>query len=172
MCIDPTKTVSTDGTNFTEDTTNFVSDVQTRDGWVTTLLTGERSLSTAALLGGTLFFSTFSPDDSLCDFSGEGRLYGLYYLTGTGYKASTLGATADGKGQLIANAYVELGSGLPSQVALQIGAVGEGLSGVTTAGRGCVGGITTNMQMSNATIAQVCTGTGVFYSRILSWRDL
>jgi hypothetical protein len=138
---------------------------------VTTLLDGERSLSKAALLGGMLFFSTFSPDDSLCDFSGEGRLYGLYYLTGTGYNASTLGATTD-KGQLIANTYVDLGSGLPSQVALQIGQLGEGLSGVATAGRGCVGGITTNMQMSNATIAQVCTGTGPAYSRVIAWRDL
>jgi type IV pilus assembly protein PilY1 len=177
QCVDPEKTVSRDGTNFTEDTDAFISDIQARDGWVTTLLAGERSLSKAALLGGTLFFSTFSPDDSLCDFSGEGRLYGLYYLTGTGYNASTLGATTNGKGgatggQQIANAYVELGSGLPSQVALQIGGLGEGLSGVATAGRGCVGGITTNMQMSNATIAQVCTGTGPAYSRVIAWRDL
>ena len=34
------------------------------------------------------------------------------------------------------------------------------------------GGKTANMMMSNEAIPQVCVGTGVSYSRIISWRDL
>src|SRR5206468_2702819 len=96
MCTNPAKTVSLNGTSFTEDTTTFLSDVQAKDGWFTKLVDGERSVTKAALLGGTLFFTTFTPDESLCAFSGEGRLYGLDFLTGTGFNASTLGTTDKG----------------------------------------------------------------------------
>jgi type IV pilus assembly protein PilY1 len=164
--------VSTDGgATFTQGfTTNLVSDVQTKDGWFTTLAVGERSLSRAALLGGTLFFSTFTPDASICEFSGNGRLYGLYYLTGTGYTASALGSTTVGS-NMIANSFIQVDPGMPSEVALHIGAKGTGVEG-TSSTVGCASGVTATIGTSTAAIAQPCVRPGVSWSRILAWRDL
>jgi type IV pilus assembly protein PilY1 len=170
---DSTKNVSTDGgATVTQGfTTNLVPDVQTKDGWVTTLTVKERSLSTATLLGGTLFFSTFIPDASICEFSGKGRLYGLYYLTGTGFTVAALGTTTVGGNQM-AKPFIEIDPGMPSQVALHVGAKGAGAVG-TTGTLGCGSGVTVSVGTSTASIAQTCGRTGhSFASRLISWRDM
>src|SRR5207237_7471695 len=113
------QTVSTDGGGtFTQGFDSLVQDVQGRDGWFTTLpAIRERSLTKATILGGTIVFATFSPSDSTCDFSGDARLYALFYLTGTGYTASALGDSLVG-GTLVANSSVLIGRGMSSDVAL------------------------------------------------------
>ncbi len=55
---------------------------------------------------------------------------------------------------------ISLGSGMPSQVAIQIGAQGTGASG-TTSGSGCVGGVTGFAQTSWGALSQVCGKTAL-----------
>jgi type IV pilus assembly protein PilY1 len=168
-----TMNVSTDGgATFTQGfATDIVSGLQSRDGWVTTLTVGERSLSSAALLGGTLFFTTFIPDASICEFSGNGRLYGLYYLTGTGYTGSSVG-TSTVAGNKMVNTFIAVDPGMPSQVALHIGTQGAGAPGesVTT---GCTSRVTANIGTSTAAISQPCVQPALIpWSHFISWRDL
>jgi type IV pilus assembly protein PilY1 len=175
---DPAMNVSTDGgatfsSGFAGGPTSLVGSVVAKDGWVTTLTGGERSLSTAGLLGGTLFFSTFTPDASICEFSGAGRLYGLYYLTGTGYTTSALG-TSTVAGHEMARQFIQLDSGMPSQVALHIGSQATGPDNTGTSGPiGCTSRVTASIGTSTAAVSQPCVKPALNpWSRLISWRDL
>jgi type IV pilus assembly protein PilY1 len=170
-------TVSTDqGNSFTKGFDQFVSSIQddqSKDGWFTTLpALRERSLSMPTLLGGTLFFTTFSPDDSVCEFNGGSRLYGLFFVSGTAFKTSMLGDRSILGGTLVSNRSVSIEPGMPSQVALHLGAQGTGASG-TTSSTGCSGRVTASVLTSNNAIGQTCGRPALRpWSAIIAWRDM
>ena len=151
------------------------------DGWFTSLLTspptpataqGERVLSTPTVLGGTIFFSTFIPSTDICVAAGSGYLYALYYLTGTAYSQSAIGTTTVG-GNTNVNRSISLGTGLPSQMAVQMGSKGSGTEGSAGGGAGCKSGTTLIYQTSTGALGQNCGKTALTsYSRMISWRDL
>jgi type IV pilus assembly protein PilY1 len=65
---------------------DLLAEVDARDGWYLNFSeTGERNLGQAAILGDIVTFSTFVPNNDLCQYEGESYLYGLYYKTGTAY---------------------------------------------------------------------------------------
>ncbi|MEO0263370.1 MAG: PilC/PilY family type IV pilus protein [candidate division WOR-3 bacterium] len=101
----------------------FVDMVKAKKGWYRELLnTGERCLYRPLIIGGAVIFTTFSPETGdICGFGGGGKLYALYYLTGTAYKRPILGLTPSGE---IAP-FVEVGGGMPSEPAMWIGASEE-----------------------------------------------
>jgi type IV pilus assembly protein PilY1 len=54
-------------------------------------LAGERNLGQAALLGGLVSFTTFTPDADTCAAGGSSDFWALYYKTGTAYYKDILG---------------------------------------------------------------------------------
>ena len=107
--------------------------VTAKDGWViqlnphtgSTLLGAERSLVNPTLIGGAVFFPTFTPNRDICVATGNSTLYAMYYLTGTGYTDPILGVDANG----VSQRSTSIGEGLASSVAIQIGAQPTGMSG-------------------------------------------
>lgn len=165
-------------TSFGQGSSSLLAQVLNTDGWFTTfsnppnpLTPGERNLNTGTLVGGTLFFTTFTPVSAICTASGTGLLYAVFYQTGGPYTDSALGTTASGS-NLLVNKSVSLGQGLPSQAAIQIGAQGAGTSG-TSSSSGCAGRTTVYIQSSTGVLGQQCGKTALqSWSRMVSWRDL
>jgi type IV pilus assembly protein PilY1 len=155
-------------TNFDGASSSLLGAINGKDGWFTTLpVNGERSLSGGKLLGGSVFFTTFAPTDDICAATGQGYLYALYYLTGTAYTAAVIGTTPAGSDLLI-NRSVTLDAGLPSELAIQIGAPGTG-----AAGAGSIAGVTGFVQSSSGVLSQISVSPAlVHWSRIILWRDL
>jgi len=144
--------------------------VANKQGWFVTFpVAGERDLSSPTILGGTVFFTTFVPINDICTASGDGNLYALFYLTGSAYKQSTIGTTSGGAN--VAKS-ISLGTGLPSQMAVQIGAQGSGGSGASSSA-GCAGRVTGYIQASTGVLGSLC-GTPALsvWSRMVSWRDM
>ena len=172
--------VSTTGSTTSFDTgpSSLLAQVLNVDGWFTTfsnppaaLTPGERNLNPGTLVGGTLFFTTFTPVADICTASGTGLLYAVFYQTGGPQKDSALGTTASGS-NLLVNKSVSLGQGLPSQAAIQIGAQGSGTSGASSSA-GCAGRTTIYIQSSTGVLGQNCGKPALsVWSRIVSWRDL
>jgi len=151
-------------------TTSLAGVVANKQGWFVTYPTaGERALSNPTLLGGTVFFTTFIPVNDICIASGNGNLYALFYLTGSAYSQPTIGTT--GEGATVAKT-ISLGTGLPSQMAVQIGAQGGGTSGLSSSS-GCADRVTGYIQASTGVLGQLC-GQPAFsvWSRMIAWRDL
>ncbi len=163
-------TIDTLGNTIATQNTTSTSNV---DGWFTTLPTsGERNLSSATILGGTVFFTSFVPTTDICVAAGSGSLYALYYLTGTPYNQSIIGSTTSG-GTTTMKRSISLGTGLPSQMAVQIGSEGSGTSGSSGSGSGCAGRVTGYIQASTGVLGSVCGKSELSaWSRMLSWRDL
>ncbi len=103
------------------------------DGWLiqlttnagSTTLGAERSMVNPTLIGGAVFFPTFTRTTTSVSSTGKSNLYTLYYLTGTGYTDPIIGVDASGYSRRSAS----LGEGLASSVAIQIGAQPTGMSG-------------------------------------------
>jgi type IV pilus assembly protein PilY1 len=152
--------------------TSLVGSITTRDGWFTTLPTsGERNFSGPQLLAGNVFSTTFVPTQDICASTGEGNLYALYYKTGTAYKDSVIGTTPSGSETLV-NRSIDLGAGVPSQMAMQIGAQGSGAAG-TSSGSGSIGRVTGFIQSSSGVLGQLAIKPSLSpWSRILAWRDM
>jgi type IV pilus assembly protein PilY1 len=157
---------------FSTGVSTLLNNVQNADGWFTTLpLTRERNLSTGTVVGGTVFFTTFVPTSDICKASGDGYLYALYYQTGTAYTQSAIGESAVGT-NTVANRSISLGAGLPSQMAIQLGAQGAGADG-TVSSSGCTSGMTGFIQASTGALGQLCGSTaGPAWSRMVAWRDI
>ena len=165
---------------------SLVDNIQNMDGWFTTfndptaplqtpprpaMTLGERNLASSTLIGGTVFFTTFIPSTDICSGSGTGLLYAVYYLTGGPYTASAIGNVKTGPNTLTSKSLL-LGQGLPSQMAIQIGAQGSGTSG-SASSSGCAGRITGFIQSSTGVLGQTCgSSAGSVWSRLISWRDL
>ncbi len=174
-CATGTNEVSnvTGATTLSELEGDIQDPTQNIDGWFTTLPTaGERSLSAPTILGGTVFFTTFIPTTDICVAAGTGNLYALYYLTGSAYKESVIGTTT-AVGTTTIKRSTSLGTGLPSQMAVQIGSEGSGASGASGSGSGCAGRVTGFIQASTGVLGSVCGKPALsVWSRMLSWRDL
>ncbi len=150
------------------------------DGWYTTLpSSGERLLSTPTVIGGAVFFTTFIPTNDICQAGGTGWVYGLFYQTGTANKEPIMGTytgtgggaanTACSGSSTCASRAMLLGTGLPSQVAVQVGGQGSGTSG-SSSGTGCSGRITGIVQGSSGAVNQFCGKPPIAsWSRYLSW---
>ncbi len=112
---------------------NAAAGIPAMDGWFiqlarnagSTTLGAERSIVNPTLISGAAFFPTFTPSYDICVSTGTSNLYGLYYLTGTGYTDPIMGVDTAGK----AVTQVGLGQGLASSVAIQIGSEPTGMSG-------------------------------------------
>jgi len=105
------------------------------DGWVRSLCPGsitdddsfagncsgsgpsERLINKQAILGGILLSPTFSPNADICGYGGMGRLWALYYETGTAWKYQVYG-NQDG---YEVEDTMFLGSGLTSSFGIHIG---------------------------------------------------
>ncbi|MCF6265370.1 MAG: hypothetical protein L3J57_02350 [Desulfuromusa sp.] len=61
------------------------------DGWYLDFSLGERNLGQAALIGGLLSFTTFTPTADICSAGGTSDLWGLYYKSGTAYYRAVFG---------------------------------------------------------------------------------
>jgi type IV pilus assembly protein PilY1 len=173
-CTSSTNVSYNGGTSYTGGFETLVGNIQNVDGWFVALpTTSERNLSSSTLLGGSVYFTTFVPSLDICSGSGTGSLYGLYYLTGTPYTTSALGVTTGADSNTVANRSISTGSGLPSNMAVQVGGQGTGGGGATS-NAGCSGRATGFIQTSGGVLQQVCmsASSGQIWSRFLSWRDL
>lgn len=146
--------------------------VSAKKGWYTTLPTsGERSLSTPTLLGGTLLFTTFVPATDICVVTGSGNVYALFYLSGTAYTDPVIGTYTSG-GNTNSSRSLNLGTGLPSSVAVQLVRQGTGVVGSTGGPSPCSGGLNAVVQSSTAALSQVCGKPALSsWSRYVSWMN-
>jgi type IV pilus assembly protein PilY1 len=146
--------------------------VQSKDGWYTTLPnTRERVLASPTVLGGIVFFPSFIPVNDICDPNGDGRLYALFYLTGSAYSSPVIGTAPPSGGTTNNLRSISLGSGtgMASGLAVHIGGQGSG-GGGSSSGSGCQGGVTGFLQSSTGTLSQYCTKTaGSVTSRYITW---
>jgi type IV pilus assembly protein PilY1 len=151
---------------------NLVGTIQGMDGWFTTLPNaGERALTIPTVIGGTVFVTSLVPDSDICNAAGNGNLYALYNLTGTAYKDSTIGTTLVGS-DVVVNRSISLGIGVPSQIAIQIGAQGSGTAG-SSSNSGSAGRLTAFVQSSSGVLVQVSLHSALpAWSRMVAWRDL
>jgi len=95
--------------------------VRNRKGWFRLLPhTAEKSTTRPYIIGGTLLFTTFQPTGDICQSGGLGRLYAVYYITGTAYKIPILPPVT---GEYPISQ--ELGPGLPSEPSLYVGPTDE-----------------------------------------------
>ena len=144
---------------------SLMSLVQSKRGWFTKLTVpasgpSERSVANPVVLGGIVFFPTFSPSGDVCVASGASNLYALYYVTGGAYSSPIVGMT----GQNI-NSKASLGEGLATTVAIHLGAQGSG-----STGGGSTTGVKACSQSSTGAINCVNTGTAsAVASHFLSW---
>jgi type IV pilus assembly protein PilY1 len=101
-------------------------EVTTTYGWVLDLVdiagagSGERVLEKPSVLGGLVMFSTFKPNVDICEYGGDGRLYGLYYETGTAYKRDVFSLADPAIGTELIRS-LDLGQGRPSGLAIHLG---------------------------------------------------
>ncbi len=97
--------------------------VKAKDGWYRTLaatMPAERVLQKPALVGGMVFFPTFTPDTDACIADGISSLYALYYVTGTAFSRQILGNKTPNTGSDVTEKS-ELGSGLTGGISIQAG---------------------------------------------------
>jgi|CXWL01.1.fsa_nt_gi type IV pilus assembly protein PilY1 len=112
----------TGATNFT----SLIGLVAGKHGWYTTLLpvlgpgVGERVINSPLLLGGIVFFPSFTPTADICSASGTSNLYALFYKTGSAYSEPIIGTTGQNVNRSVSN-----GQGISSSMAVHIGASGS-----------------------------------------------
>ncbi|KPK72668.1 hypothetical protein AMJ87_03955, partial [candidate division WOR_3 bacterium SM23_60] len=77
----------------------------------------ERNLTTSLVFGGAVLYTTYLPSHDICSYGGTGRLYALYYRTGTAHiNPSFLRA----QGNLHYPYCVDVGQGMPSEPSLYV----------------------------------------------------
>jgi type IV pilus assembly protein PilY1 len=77
----------------------------------------ERALNKPAILGGILLVPTFSPNTDICGYGGTGRLFAVFYETGTAYKNRVVGEQS----QDTILDVISLGEGLSSSFGVHVG---------------------------------------------------
>ncbi len=91
--------------------------INQEQGWYIEFTDGERILDAPLVIGETVFFTTFEPNEDVCSFGGISRLYGVNYTTGTANPSlNTMGR--DG---LLYQTNLVLGEGVPTSPAAHIG---------------------------------------------------
>jgi type IV pilus assembly protein PilY1 len=98
------------------------------DGWRMDLEgSGERNLSTPKILGGAVFFTSFTPPGlDICSFGGESRIYGLYFLTGTAHPKGILGEDQETHESFKS---MSIGTGMPASTGLHVAGEKSGATG-------------------------------------------
>lgn len=122
--------ISEDGSTISVNSFDYLVDnMENYDGWERKQkLTGERAIEKPAIIGGSLFVSTFLPNQDICSYGGDSYLYGLYFETGTAYthplfvgangvQTVTIGGTAQTK----VTDVLYLGEGLASSPGIHVG---------------------------------------------------
>ena len=116
-----------DGDGITGEYQDLLSLSRSKDGWIKTLTTAkERVVTKPAILGGTIYVTSFMPNDDVCGYGGESNLYGVYYETGTAYYRATFrnGTTTvniNGVDVEIILDKIDIGEGKASNVGLHAG---------------------------------------------------
>ncbi|HXX74824.1 MAG TPA: PilC/PilY family type IV pilus protein [Nitrospiraceae bacterium] len=82
---------------------SLIALVQSKDGFVRILPTGERLSAGPSVFGGLAFYPTFVPNTDICVAGGNGYFYALYYKTGGPYSEPVIGTNAAGLNQNIAD---------------------------------------------------------------------
>ena len=158
ICAENADATTCTGTDFSTLETNIVENY---DGWAiyhnsSSLVesvdfegqvlthTGERVITSPAVVGGLVVWPTFMPDAAACSLGGESNLYSVYYKTGSAYKDYTFEAqkekvAASGTQEAVARV-IKAGEGMPSSVSVQVNKSG-GAKGF--------------MQSSNGTIIEI-----------------
>jgi type IV pilus assembly protein PilY1 len=117
---------------------------QQTDGWYLAFSEDrERNLGQGALLGGLMTFTTYQPFDDVCKPEGDSFLYGVYYITGTGYYEPVF-TTHEGGGTV----------GDPPQVTTKL-AIGRGLATTPNLHVGRQEGSKAFVQTSTGTIVEI-----------------
>jgi type IV pilus assembly protein PilY1 len=139
--------------NFSELEGQFRGASLSEYGWKMDLTSsGERCLGKPSVLGGTVLFSTFVPNPDICSLGGGGKLYALYFLTGTAHYKPAVGLVGNA-GE--AKKSIGLGQGMPANLGIHVGTK-EGATGF--------------VQTSTGNIMQVeITPALRFKSRSVSW---
>ncbi len=149
--------------------------VASKDGWRVTLpgpvsinnagiitnYSAERSVTNAALFGGTVFFPTFAPTSDFCGSDGSSYLYALFYKTGTASTSPVIGTSTVGSNTNVTTK-VSLGVGMASALSVHFGYEGGG-------GGGTGSGATVCSQMSNSNTICQRANKGDTYSKFVSW---
>ena len=147
---------------------NLVDLFATKSGFVRNLTTttgqpSERIIVKPAIIGGLTIFTSFTPNSDVCGFSGNSYLYALYYQTGTAYSSSVIGTSSTSTVSVAGKTLKEnltnvaIGVGLPSQVAIHVGAETGG---------------TTFTQMSTSSIFELSfTPAQAMKSGLLYWKE-
>ncbi|MEW6442523.1 MAG: PilC/PilY family type IV pilus protein [bacterium] len=95
-------------------------------GWVMDLVetagpdAGERVLEKPSVFGGLTMFTSFKPDADVCGFGGQGRLYAVYYETGTAYSEDVFSFQPPPAGTSLERS-LDLEMGRPSSLAIHVG---------------------------------------------------
>jgi len=102
------------------------------DGWYRELCPGtigsgtcgssgpsERIVNKPAILGGIVLAPTFAPNQDICGFGGDGRMFAVFYETGTAYKRRVIGTAAENTDQILDT--ISLGEGLSSSFGIHVG---------------------------------------------------
>ncbi len=108
---------------------DFVDEMDGYDGWErTTNYGGERVIEKPAIIGGSLFVSSFIPNQDICQFGGSSYLYGLYFETGTAFPDQVFVGTGGLQSVVIGGTtydqvvdVISLGEGLASSPGIHVG---------------------------------------------------
>ena len=104
-------------TNSARDWAWLTSSLDLAPGWKHNFIDArERALGPAAVMGGSVVFTSYIPAEEACSAEGASRLWALYYKTGTPYFWPTL-QNPNGK----IPAAIEIGQGLITNPTLHIG---------------------------------------------------
>lgn len=112
----------------------LISTLDQAPGWKHAFSTaGERVLGQAAILGGSVVFTSVIPAQEICTAGGKSRLWSLYFKTGTPYFWPSLKHSAGNF-----PAFIDLGPGLAAHPTLHVGmdpttkAISQSTTGVLT----------------------------------------
>lgn len=101
---------------------DMIDTQSTEDGWYLDFSTGERNLGQAALIGGLLSFTTFTPADDICSSGGTSDLWGLYYKSGSAFYRGVFGTEeVDGEDKERSLKKLTLGQGLATSPNVHVG---------------------------------------------------
>jgi type IV pilus assembly protein PilY1 len=81
---------------------------------------GERVLVKPSIFGGLTMFTSFKPVDDVCKTGGDGRLYAVYFETGTPFSRDIFGLLDPPLGTDLARS-MDIGEGRPSSLAIHVG---------------------------------------------------
>ena len=138
--------------DFTELEGKLSGSASAYDGWKLDLQdSGERALSKPSVLGGALLFTSYIPNPDICSIGGDGKLYGLFFLTGTAHHKAILGKEPDTNESIKS---VDTGKGMPSSLGMHVG-TREGATGFiqTSTGNIVRGEVTPPLNYKSGTIS-------------------